>query len=244
MSERLASFISGSGTTMTELFNACLNQKIFDVYPVCVISSDPNAGGILKARNLGIPEEDILVINPRDYKNTSTGKVDQNSFGEKIIKELKKRNISLVTQNGWMPLTPLNVVEAFQGKIFNQHPAPVPEFGGKGMYGKRPHQAIIEFSRLTGRSDLWTEVVAHRVTVEYDKGAVVKSERVFFTLEDDGASLQQKALPVEHKVQIAMISDYVSGNLKEIHRESLVLPGQEEFLQQAKELAIKKYPNG
>ena len=238
MVERIGILISGSGTTMGEIIRACQDQEIPNTEIGCIISSKDNTGGIEKAKKMGISEEDVVVIDPRDYK-------DELFFGKKINEELERRGVTFVTQNGWMPKTPENVVRKFESRIFNQHPAPVPEFGGKGMYGKRPHQAIIEFSRLTGRDDLWTEVIGQRVGVNYDQGVVVKSERIYFTLADNGESLQLKALPVEHQVQKRMIIDFVLGNLKEFYRSDLiVLPGQERFLEQAKEIAIKKYPHG
>lgn len=245
MIERLGILISGGGTTMNEIIKAQQNQEISNVEIACIIASRYEAGGIEKAKKLGIPEEDIIVINPNDFRDKVNRKIDQNSFGKKIINELKKRGVSFVTQNGWMPLTPENVIKEFESRIFNQHPAPVPEFGGKGMYGRRPHQAIIEFSRLTNRVNLWTEVIGQEVNIDYDAGVVVSSKRVDFSLTDDGDSLQKRALPVEHRVQIEMIKKFALGSLKKIYRkESIVLAGQENYLKKAKEIAIKKYPNG
>ena len=245
MIERQGIFISGGGTTMAKVIEACQIKIITGVETGCVIASDPNAGGIQKAIDLGVPKENIFVINPNDFRNPSAPKTNQVEFGEKIIETLKSRRVSFVTQNGWMPLTPKNVIDEFSGRIFNQHPAPVPEFGGKGMYGRRPHQAIIEFSRLTGRTDLWTEVIAQRSASSYDAGAVVGSARIYFDLNDTGDTLQQRALPFEHQLQIKMVQDFVNGNLIEIHRtETIVFPGQEDALQEAKRLAIAKYPNG
>lgn len=237
--------ISGGGTTMSEIIKAEQRGEIPNTRTGCIIASKDNIGGIEKARKLGIPEKDIVVVNPNDFRNKKTKRIDRDAFGQRLIDELGERGVSLVTQNGWMPLTPENVIKEYLGRIFNQHPGPVPEFGGQGMYGRRPHQAIIEFSRLTGRADLWTEVIGQRVGLQYDAGTVVSSEKVFFDLNDNGDTLQQRALPVEHNVQIKMVKDFVLNSLNEIKtREPIVLPGQEEYLEEAKKIAKELYPTG
>ena len=86
MKERLASLISGGGTTMQEIVKACQSGEIpMDV--ACIVSSTPTAGGLEKARKLGIPEADILIIDPANFKKED-GKRDQVGFGEAIIDEL------------------------------------------------------------------------------------------------------------------------------------------------------------
>lgn len=139
MKERLASLISGGGTTMQEIVKACQSGKIpMDI--ACVISSNPTAGGIEKARRLGIPDKDIIIVDQNDFRG-SDKKVDPESFGLKILKELRDRGVTIVTQNGWMPLTPPHVIDEYKNTIFNQHPGPLPDFGGQGMYGRRVHAA-------------------------------------------------------------------------------------------------------
>lgn len=242
MAERLATLISGGGTTMQEIIKACQSGEI-PLQVACVISSNPNAGGIEKARNLGIPERDILVINPDDYKDQN-GKVNQQAFGITLFSELDRRGVDVVTQNGWMPLTPDFVVGEFEESMFNQHPGPVPEFGGEGMFGRRVHAARLNFIQEVNR-DHWTEAIAQRIHKEYDKGTVVKSEKVEIFPDDTVDSLQQRVLPVEHRVQIEMLKDFANGTLKEAEpRKSLVMPGEEEILFLARQKAIKDYPNG
>jgi len=244
MSERLGILISGGGTTMAEIIKACQSQEIPQTEISCVISSKSNAGGIEKAKKLSIPDRDIIVIEPNDYKD-SQGKVDQSAFGNAIIKELKERGTSIVTQNGWMPKTPKNVIDEFSGSIFNQHPGPIPEFGGKGMYGRRVHAAVLYFNRETNKANPWTEVIGQRVDQDYDKGVVIKSAKIDILKNDTVEDLQQRALSFEHRVQIEMLQDIVSGNIHEIKRtESIVLPGQESIMEQAKHVAILLYPRG
>lgn len=240
MKMRLASLISGGGTTMEAIGKACLSAEIpFDL--VCVISSDPSAGGLEKAKNLGIAKEDVIVINPEDFRED--GKIDREKFGEVIIEQLKKRKVDVVLQNGWLPLTPKNAIDQYQGMIFNQHPGPIPETGGKGMMIKAVLATILEFKKQTGKPSA-IEMTAQRVGSQYDSGSVVKSVRVPIDEDDTVESLQQKCLPVEHRVQIELLKDIANGTVREITRQSFVLPGEEKVLEEAKQKAIEMYPEG
>jgi phosphoribosylglycinamide formyltransferase-1 len=242
MKENLATLISGGGTTMAKIIKACYSNKI-PMNIACVISSSRNAGGIEKARQLGIPEKNIVIIDPNNFLGDD-GKVDQERFGIKIVKELREHRATIVTQNGWMPLTPEKVIEEYPKTIFNQHPGPTPEFGGKGMFGKRVHAARLFFVRSTGR-DFWTETVAQRVAKKFDMGTIVHSARVNILPEDTVESLQQRVLQEEHKVQIGLLQKVARGDIREIKRNKiLVKPGEERILVEAKRRAKILYPNG
>lgn len=207
---------------------------------VCVVSSNSSAGGIEKARKLSIP---VVVVDPNNFRGDD-GKIDQEGFGQAILRELRKRGTTVVTQNGWLPLTPEIIIDEFPGMIFNQHSGPVPEFGGKGMYGRRVHAAVLLFTRMVRRGN-WTEVIAQRVHAEYDQGSVVKAQRVEILREDTVDDLQQRVLPVEHRVQIGLLKDVAAGTIKEVTRgEVIVKPGQEKVLYTAKRMARMLYPYG
>lgn len=241
MNERLAILISGGGTTMQEIIKACLSGEVpMDI--ACVISSSASVGGIEKARILGVEDKNIIVIDPAHY-TSGDKKVDLDAFGLQLTRELQQRGATVVTQNGWLPFTPERVIEAYPDTIFNQHPGPVPEFGGKGMYGKRVHAARLEFVRRTGR-EFWTEAIAQRVHREYDQGVVVKSEKIIILPQDSVDDLQQRVLPFEHRVQIELLKDLIAGNIKERPMIKLVRPEEQDILIAAKKLAIQQYPDG
>lgn len=249
---RIALLISGGGTTMEAIIKVIQNGTLNNVVPSLVISSSENAGGIEKARKLGIKSENILVINPKDFKT-------RDEFGKEIIKECKKRKIDFIGQYGWMVMTPENVIKEFEGMIVNQHPGPLDtrqnasisgrqaghlDFGGVGMYGLRAHQTRLEFVRRVNR-DFWTEATAHRVTTKFDEGAILKRRQIPIFKNDTAETLQARVLPVEHQVQIETLQDFANGKVKEFHRaEPLVLSGEEKILDECKKLAIKMYPNG
>ncbi|MBI2596469.1 hypothetical protein HYW46_07110 [Candidatus Daviesbacteria bacterium] len=234
MKECLGVLISGSGTTMAAILRA-YNMGELNLDIGCVISSNPNAEGIKKARIAGIDPKNIVCLNP---------KLPQ--FPEELLKNLQKRNVTVVTQNGWMPKTPEMVIEAYKDRIFNQHPGPAPEFGGKGMFGIRVHLAVLLFRRLTGR-DLWTEVIAQRVDKEFDQGVIVRRKRVDILPTDTAEDLQQRCLPFEHQVQIELLKHVVGHFLWEYpkHAQTPLFKNQKEkkLLEFCKKAAIKAYPN-
>lgn len=238
---RLALLISGSGTTMEAIIKACKDKRLRGVEPVLVIASNVEAGGIERAKKLGIKKEDIVVIDPKDYNDSTV-------FGEQILHECKKRKVNFIGQYGWLHKTPKNVVDAYEGHILNQHPGPLdngrPDFGGRGMYGIRVLKARLLFVEKT-KHDKWNEATAHRVTNEFDKGKIVKRKQIPILEYDTAETLQMRTLPVEHEVQIEALHDFVNNTVVEWDRgEPLVEAGEESILEECRKLAIASYPNG
>lgn len=238
---KIALLISGNGTTMESIIKACQSGTLSNITPALVISSRDTASGIAKARALGIPDSDVVVIDPKSFSSPEL-------FGETIIAECRKRNIDFIGQYGWMVKTPANVCESYKGMIINQHPGPLdPEgngdFGGKGMCGIRVHEARLQFVRKVNR-DFWTEVTAHRVTPNFDEGAIIKRKVIAILPDDTAETLQARILSIEHEVQIEALQDFANDMVTEFHREiPLILPGEEQILAECKAEAIKKYPN-
>lgn len=238
---RLALLISGGGTTMREILAACRDDRLPRVEPACVIASTEEAGGIKKACDGGMSPNDIIVLRPRDFECAE-------AFGEALIRECDARSVDHIGQYGWLPKTPANVIDRYHGKMTNQHPGPLdpgrPDFGGKGMYGRRVHAARLLFVRSVKR-DRWTEVVAQRVHPEFDKGVVIKRMRVPILPGDSPIELQERVLPVEHQVQIAALQDICDDRVQELSLDApLVRPEEEEILQSAKLVAKQLFPKG
>jgi len=226
---------------MSAVIKACRIGRLKGIEPVLVIASTPEASGIKKALELGMLEKDVLVIDPKDFK-------DRNDFGLAIIKACQERKVDFLGQYGWLCLTPSNVIQQYQGKMVNQHPGPLdigrPDFGGKGMYGQRVHAARLLFVRRANR-DFWTEATAQRVAVEFDRGAVLKAIQVPILKDDTVESLQARVLPFEHEAQIQVLEDFANNDVKETVRDvPLVKPEEYQILEECKKEAIKMYPKG
>src|SRR5260221_5797867 len=115
---RIGLLISGGGTTAAAIISARKNDTLKGVEPVCVISSSADAPGIGRIAAIGFPNENIIVIDPKDCQ-------DSEDFGNKILNECKKHGVEFIGQYGWLCLTPKNVIENYPGMMTNQHPGPL-----------------------------------------------------------------------------------------------------------------------
>jgi len=230
---RVGILFSGGGTTAEAMVKAVQESLIPQLKIVCAIASTPKAEGINKLQQLNIP---VSVISPTDFKQSS-GKIDQIAFGNALLAILQNHQVTVITQNGWIPLTPQNVVERFEGNIFNQHPGPLPEFGGKGMMGKTVHDAFLRFRRKVNRP-IDTYVLAHRVTTGLDEGQVVKRTIVAVYDTDTPDTLQQRALPLEHQTQIALLTDIAHYSVKELPPIVIAKKNERQLLTEAKQEAV------
>jgi phosphoribosylglycinamide formyltransferase-1 len=238
---RIAMLISGGGTTAAAIYDACKSGALSGVTPACVIASSAEAGGISRLASRGMPEENIHVISPGAFAS-------RESFGEEMLRILKKHEVNFVGQYGWLIKTPENIIEAFPGMMTNQHPGPLdpprPDFGGQGMFGRRVHAARILFVQKTKR-DFWSEATAQRVGAEFDAGKVIIARRVPIFGGDNAEDLQARMLPIEHEVQIETLRHFAAGTVPEFLRtEPLVHPEEEGILKECKQAARAMYPEG
>ena len=219
---KLAIFASGIGSTA---------EAIFDKASL-VVTNNTNAGIIEKAKKAGVPVE----IVTREGKSLE-------QFGEELFKVLKKYDIEFVSQNGWELLTPTNVIKAYEGKITNNHPAPLdpeyPDFGGKGMKGLAVHQAVLNFAKVVNRP-FKTEIDIHLVTEEFDKGELVAIREVEVKSDDTPETLQTRVKEVEKQLMRDFWDEVEeTGKIDIIKRsERVILPGEEKLLETAKQEAL------
>ena len=171
---RVAVFVSGSGTNLQALIDACGNESPARV--VLVAANKKDAKGLERARSAGI----------------DTHFIEDPSNGPAIIAKLSDYRVDLVVLAGYLKLIPEDVVLAYENRMLNVHPGLLPSFGGPGMYGKRVHQAVLDSgATITG-------VTVHIVTAEYDRGPIVAQWPVPVRPDDTVDSLQARVLVVEH----------------------------------------------
>jgi phosphoribosylglycinamide formyltransferase-1 len=253
---RIGLLISGSGTTAEAVIKACQQGKIEKLKPAVAISSCREAPGIQKTKALGIP---TFIVERKNFPTV-------NAFGEELLTVFKDFKVDLISQNGWLPLTPPQVVEEYFGKIINQHPGPLDpgrvDFGGQGMYGARVTCARLAYIWMTGK-DFWTESTIHHVTTEYDKGDLVSimvmeippidypktTEQLQYSpqqLIETTKEVQTKLLPLEHHNVITTLKRF--SNERELpgfkRPQPLIPPENKHLVDQAKNLAIKLFPGG
>ena len=151
---RLGVLISGGGRTMMNLLD-CIQRRELNAEIAVVISSLSTAGGVSKARNAGLPWK---VIRRKDYP-------DIDAFSGRIVEELDAAKVDLVVQGGWLCLW--KIPPQYEGRVMSIHPALLPSFGGKGMWGHHVHEAVLAAGcKISG-------CTVHFCTNEYDKGPII-----------------------------------------------------------------------
>lgn len=172
---------SGGGTNLQALLDACREDAPARV--AVVISNKPDAGALDRARRAGVSTE--VLRNPAD--------------GTELIGYLEKHGVELVVLAGYLKLIPGEVVAAYAGRMVNIHPALLPSFGGKGMYGARVHHAVLAAgATLSGPT-------VHLVTGEYDRGPIVAQWPVPVRTDDTAETLAARVLAVEHQLLPAVV---------------------------------------
>ncbi len=162
---RLGVLISGGGRTMLNILEYIKQGKLNAEIAV-VISSRSTVAGVERARNAGL---NVEIIRKKDY-------ADIDKFSKRIEQELVKANVELVIQGGWLCLW--KIPTRYENRVMNIHPALLPGFGGKGMWGHHVHEAVLNAGcKVSGCS-------VHFCTDEYDAGPIIV-QRTCEVKEDD-----------------------------------------------------------
>ncbi len=162
---RLGVLISGGGRTLMNILEYIKNGKL-NAEVAVVISSRSTVSGVEKAKKAGL---NVKIIRTKDYP-------DIDSFSKRIEEELAAANVELVLQGGWLCLW--KIPQKYENKVMNIHPALLPGFGGKGMWGHHVHEAVLKAGcKVSG-------CTVHFCTNEYDKGPII-IQRCCPVMEED-----------------------------------------------------------
>lgn len=174
---------SGGGTNLQAIIDNVEAGKL-DAQIKAVISNNSKSGALERARNHNIP---AIHLSHKQFANPE-------EFDRKLLSILKENDTDLVILAGYMKMLSPTVVRAYKNKILNIHPALLPSFGGKEMYGIHVHEAVIDSGvKVTG-------VTVHLVDEIYDHGAIIVQKCVPVLSDDTPETLQQRVLPQEHEL--------------------------------------------
>ena len=189
ISPRIAIFASGSGS------NAQRIAEYFDGTGILEISAmycnNPDAFVLKRAKSLSIPS---VVFNRDTFYNSKA-----------ILEDLKSREINWIVLAGFLWLIPDYILKAFPQRIINIHPALLPSYGGKGMYGMKVHQAVI------ASGDAESGITIHYVNEHYDKGDIIFQAKCAISKGDTAEILASKIHELEYENFPVIIEKLISG---------------------------------
>jgi len=193
-------FASGRGSNVHALIRGIESKKI-PAAIVLVISNNSTAGVLDIAREAGIPAKHI------SEKQFSS----HDEFSKAMCRALDEARADMIVLAGYMKKLPSAVCKRFSGKILNIHPALLPAFGGKGMFGIHVHEAVL----ASGARESGATV--HLVDEEYDRGKIVMQEKVPVLPGDTPEILAARVLELEHKI----LPEAVARMVKKIQDEPI-----------------------
>jgi phosphoribosylglycinamide formyltransferase-1 len=195
----LAILTSGGGSNMQAIVDAYkfgILKGLVEV--VLVISNNTNAFVLERAKKENIKS---VCIERKSFK-------DDESFNKKVLVELQVANVDLVCLAGYIRMIDKEILKIYNGRILNIHPALLPKFGGKGMYGYFVHEAVVKAGEKKSGATV------HFVNEEYDSGKIILQKEVEVFKSDTPEDVARKVLEAEHKVYPQAIKKVIEENLR------------------------------
>ena len=209
--KNIVAMVSGGGTNLQAIFDA-IDRGEIDGQVTLVISSSSKAYALERARMRGIP---TLALPKKAFK---TSEECQQARHEALI----KANPDLIVLAGYLGILGKETIRAFEGRILNIHPALIPSFCGKGMYGHNVHEAALKYGvKLSGAT-------VHFVSEDIDAGPIVFQGSVPVMDDDTPDTLAARILPVEHELLPRAVALFCADRIKiDGRRVSIIGSGEE-----------------
>ena len=192
----IAVFASHGGSDLQAIIDGCKNNKI-NATVAAVISNNGDSLALQRAKKENIPA----------YHLSAKKFGSEELLATEILAVLSEYNIDMIFLAGYMRMLHISVLEKYKNRIFNIHPALLPKYGGKGMYGINVHTAVI------AAKEKETGVTIHRVNAEYDSGEIVAQTTVPVYENDTPELLGARVLEKEHEFLVEVIADIASGEI-------------------------------
>lgn len=186
---RLAIFASGNGSNAVRLIDYFENHESIET-PV-VLTNNKNAGVIERLENT--PVKTLIIDNK------------QADDGECLINLMRENEIDFIVLGGYLRKIPAALISIYQDKIINIHPALLPKYGGKGMYGIHVHQAVKEANEPE------TGITIHLVNQNYDEGRILAQHMTSLSQDDNAIDIQRKVQGLEHEWFPKEIEKYIDN---------------------------------
>lgn len=205
--KKIVVLVSGGGTNLQALIDAEKRREITGGKITCVISSKPDAFALERARFNGIASR---VLARKDF-------ADVHEYSKAMLEALNEEKADLVVYAGFMTILDEMVCRAYPNKMMNVHPSLIPSFCGKGFYGLRVHEAVLEKGvKLTGAT-------VHFVTEECDGGPIILQGAVPVLNDDTPAILQRRVMEnAEWKLLPKAVALFCQDKIKVVDGKAIV----------------------
>lgn len=191
MKKKVAVFASGNGTNAEKIFDQFKDHPQIEV--ALLFANKTGVGVLERANRYNIPS---VVFNRADFYHSDV-----------VLKRLKEEQIDLVVLAGFMWLVPEQLVNTFPDRIVNIHPALLPKYGGKGMYGMHVHEAV----RAANEKE--TGITIHFVNQHYDEGSIIAQFACAIDPNDSALEIAKKVQLLEHENYPKVIAEVVLNQL-------------------------------
>lgn len=175
---KIAVLVSGGGTNLQAIIDAIDNGAITNTKVEVVICNNKNAYALERAKNHGI---EGLCISPKDYET-------REAFNDAFLEKLNSYQVDLVVLAGFLVVLPEKMIKAYENRIINIHPSLIPSFCGKGFYGLKVHEGVLERGvKITGAT-------CHFVDAGTDTGPIILQKAVEVKQGDTAEVLQRRVM--------------------------------------------------
>ena len=181
-------FASGNGTNAERIIKYFMDNSKADV--VLILSNKPDAGVLMRAKKLDI---ETVVFNRNTFYNTND-----------VVEILENNNTDLIVLAGFLWLVPDNILNNYRDRILNIHPALLPKYGGKGMFGHHVHEAVI------GAGEKMSGITIHYVNEKYDDGQIVFQKKLDVLPDDTPDSLASRIHKLEYEFYPKVIEEVIA----------------------------------
>lgn len=196
MKKRIAVLVSGGGTNLQAIIDKT-REGYIDAEIAVVISNKKDAYALERARTAGI---DAVYIDRKQYNSD-----EHRDYA--IMRHLEQRGIDLVVLAGYLGILSKPFVDAYRLRIINVHPSLIPAFCGKGFYGRRVHQAVLDYgAKISGAT-------VHFVDEGIDAGPIILQKAVEVKDDDTADTLAARVLEVEHELLPLAVKLFLEGRL-------------------------------
>ena len=191
--KRLSIFVSGNGTNLQRIAEYFADNPEVEI--ANVVCNNPKAYSIERAKNLGIP---LRMITKQDFHS------------EAFVQEIQALDVDLIVLAGFLWKVPEALIKAFPKRIVNIHPALLPKYGGKGLYGEHVHEAVV------AAKETQSGITIHYVNELYDSGEIILQARVSLDENETPDSLAAKIHQLEQAyfpvaIEQVLLSDALAG---------------------------------